>query len=315
MNPPGKIKTPRFLTYLGFYLALMLPSLGVAQLSVPEFFGDHMVLQRDRPIHIWGSAPHGSSISVQLGSDTSQAIADFSHYWQVTLPARPAGGPHQLRISGAGSTLVFDYVMMGEVWLCAGQSNMERPLKVSDNGYAVAATANYPNVRYFKVPRRLSTQPVTDIPGGQWWVCTPIRAENFSGVAFYFARDLHQSLGVPIGIIDISWGSTGIDTWISAEGLQVFPPQEVRADHPDNTDTLNANDRPSLIYNGMVHPFKGLQMQGVVWYQGESDASSPHYYRNKQIKLIDDWRKQWCIGEFAFLVAQLANFRSLPTQP
>lgn len=347
------------------FLLLLISQVLSAQLSLSTFFNDNMVLQRDQPIRIWGTVSPNTLVNVNLGGQTASARSNAEGQWQVNLQARPAGGPHELTVNAANDRLTFSNIMFGEVWLCAGQSNMERPLKVADGGLDAARTANFPNIRYFKVRRRMATTPQTTLSEGNWTICTPTTAEDYSGTAFYFVRDLHQSLNVPVGIIDISWGGTSIDAWISPGGLSGFPElvtaldmlpdqtiAEIEADiaqqkaergallestdiglqqqwQSDNSSSidwpsmelrpqplsLNPNDMPASIYNGMVHPFTNLQIKGVAWYQGESDTGSPYWYRNKQVKLIDDWRENWEIGEFAFIVTQLPNFRQTVSEP
>lgn len=201
-------------------LLCLLSSTINAQITLPSFFADHMVLQRDKLIKIWGTAPAGTAINISLHTQLSFAIADNTGHWEAILGALPAGGPYQLHINGTdGSQLLFEDIMMGEVWLCAGQSNMERPLKFLNNSNAEIADANWPNIRYFSMPKELASQTTTQVDMNDWQICSPETAGNLSGVAYFFARDLHADLGVSIGIVDVSWGGTAIDTWLSIDAL------------------------------------------------------------------------------------------------
>ncbi|MEM1214380.1 MAG: sialate O-acetylesterase [Bacteroidota bacterium] len=193
-----------------------------AQLSTSPLFGDQMVLQREQPIRIWGQASPGATVALTLHVRSGQAVADANGYWEAEMESLPAGGPHQLTVTSGAQTITHQDVYMGEVWVCSGQSNMARTLKFADNGTQEAANANFPQIRFFTAAQAMATAPNRDI-SGTWKVCNPTNAPFFSGTGFFFARDLHQNLGVPIGIVDVTIGGTAINTWLDPAVLQGYP--------------------------------------------------------------------------------------------
>lgn len=205
---------------------LLLPTMALAVVQPASLFQDHAVLQQGMPIPVWGSAKDGEMVTVTLGDQTVSTVA-LGGTWQVRLAPMPAGGPYDLFIRGENQ-LVYTDVWLGEVWVCGGQSNMERQLglregqKPIDNWQAEAASADYPQIRHFGVDQRLSTRPEERV-GGQWVVCTPETAPDFTAVGFFFGRALHTTRGVPIGLIHSSWGGTPAEAWTSREGLLRLP--------------------------------------------------------------------------------------------
>ena len=197
-----------------------------ADIRMPHVFGSHMVLQRDKPIIIWGWANPGETVTVQLGQESKSTQANERGEWKVTLPAMAAGGPFTLTVSGS-STVTCDDVMIGEVWLCSGQSNMEFGMGMVSNSAAEIADADHPGIRLLLVKRNWLGQPTNDIDG-TWKICTPQTVteggwNGFSAVAYFFGRELNQKLGVPIGLIESDWGGTRIESWTPPEGFARVP--------------------------------------------------------------------------------------------
>ena len=190
-------------------------------MRLASIFSDHLVLQRDCAIPIWGRAEADEILMVELAETSAQTTADAAGRWQVTLPALPAGGPHTLTVRGS-TTVVLRDVLVGEVWLCSGQSNMEMQLFQAANGAAESAAAELPQIRLLTVPKQFSLTPATDMCA-RWAVCTPGEATLFSAVAYFFGRELHRRLGVPIGLINSSWGGTNAQTWTSRDGISSDP--------------------------------------------------------------------------------------------
>lgn len=200
--------------YISFFLLLLLSIATRADVKLPQIFSDHMVLQRNKPIHVWGWAASGEAVKVTLGIATQNTKANKQGKWEVFLPAMPAGGPHVLTVAGKNNLQLND-VMIGEVWLCGGQSNMEWPVRSSTNAEKEIAAADYPMIRHIKIPRATSLQQLDDVNETQWEVCSPATVANFTAVGYFYARELVKELNIPIGLINSNWGGTMVETWIS----------------------------------------------------------------------------------------------------
>jgi sialate O-acetylesterase len=228
--------------------------------------------------------------------------------WLVEIPTPSAGGPYTLVIN-AGKTVFIYGVMIGEVWLCSGQSNMEMPLKGWEdqpilNSDAAIASANFPNIRFFQVERASSEVPLDDCVG-QWTMSTPETAAEFSAVGFFFGRELFQKLNVPIGLIHSSWGGTPSEAWTSPEAFKDIPDFNERIEKLEDREEY---EYPSVLYNGMIHPLLPYTIKGVIWYQGESNTYDPALYAKIFPAMIFDWRMLWDIGNFPFYFVQIAPY-------
>lgn len=231
MNPAFKDKSNPLVPRLWVCLLALAATFGLAQIAqadvrLPQVFGSHMVLQRDKPIIIWGWANPGETVIVQLGPERQSARANMRGEWKVALPAMAAGGPFTLTVSGS-STVKYEDVMVGEVWLCSGQSNMEFGMNMVTNSAKEIAAADHPGIRLLLVDRDWETRPQNDIRG-QWKVCTPQTVTEggwggFSAVAYFFGRELNQKLHVPVGLIESDWGGTRIESWTPPEGFAMVP--------------------------------------------------------------------------------------------
>ncbi|MBN2294312.1 MAG: 9-O-acetylesterase, partial [Pirellulales bacterium] len=253
-----------------------------ADVTLPKIIDSHMVLQRDMPLPIWGWAEAGEEVSVQLdGNAPVKTKADDKGNWKVTLSAVKADGkPHHLTITGKNKIELTD-ILIGEVWIGSGQSNMEWPLSATVKSNEAVAAANHPQIRLFHVPKVQSPTPNKDV-NAKWQVCTPATVPNFSGVLYYFGLKLHKELGMPVGLINSSWGGSPIEPWIVGGGM----------------------------YNGMIAPVKPFAMRGATWYQGESNVGGNNnlYYFHKKKDLIEGWRKVW--GQnLSFHFVQLAPWK------
>jgi sialate O-acetylesterase len=217
----GSMKNSRVLIYfLSFFLFVLSPLR--AEPMLPHLFSDHMVLQRETGIHVWGWADPGEMVSVSLGSSTGQATTDADGRWRVTLPAMRAGGPFALTVQGK-KTIVFRDVMLGEVWVASGQSNMTYALRGATNAEKEIPNAIYPGIRFFTVPKKIAVSPQADTLAAAWEVCSPETAKDFSAVSYFFARDLHKALGVPVGIILSAWPGTAAEEWTDPDSLRREP--------------------------------------------------------------------------------------------
>jgi sialate O-acetylesterase len=319
-----------------------------AEVTLPKVFSSHMVLQRDMPIHIWGDAAPGEQITVDLHGSTNTATTDNLGRWSLRLPSQSAGGPYTLTIHGT-NTLQLEDILIGDLWIASGQSNMEMPLAgfpgssvVKDADKEITA-ANYPQIRLLLVEKDTADYPLEDVKAVTGWSqCTPETAKNFSAVAYFFARALQQKEHVPIGLIDTTWGGTPAEAWTSLDALgadaSLMPVFSARAEKMDREPTEQRADiadkqakaegkskipgrewhpnpdswRPAALYNAMIAPFTPLPIRGVIWYQGEANSGllrAPLYSRLFPA-MIQDWRNQWRQGNFPFLFAQISAFGS-----
>ena len=262
----------------------------VAEVRLPGLFGDHMVLQRDMPIRVWGWAEPKEMIDVVLDGERTATRADAGGEWDVVLPARPAGGPVELRVNQHA----FQNVMLGDVWVCAGQSNMEWGLVVTRDHEREIRAANYPRIRLMQVPTRRSETVMHDVET-EWRICSPQTVSYFSAVAYFFGRQLHHELDVPMGLIMAAVGGTRIEPWTPAAGVRAV-------------DELDGIDAPAngQLYNGMIHPLAPLSVRGVIWYQGEGNVGDGWLYYHRMRALIKGWRQTFNAPELPFLYVQLA---------
>jgi sialate O-acetylesterase len=238
----------------------------------------------------------------------------------------PVGGPHTLTVVGK-NTITLGDVLVGEVWLCSGQSNMQLGVAQADDGDLETQSANYPRIRLISVPQVGTQEPQEDF-NGSWAVCTPQTVNDFSAVGYFFGRQLYQTLHVPIGLIDDSWGGSACEAWVRRDLLASDPRFDALLDRwkkiesgdqaalPKNAkNMLTGNSRPANIYNGVLKPTIGYGMRGAIWYQGESNASRAYQYRDLFPLMIQSWRDEWKIGNFPFYWVQLADFRAEKPDP
>lgn len=290
----------------GLSLAL-LAAPALAEVRLPAIISDHMVLQRAARVPVWGWATPNEAVTVKFGRQAGSTRAGADGRWKLELELDAASRtPATLTVDGEGNTLVVNDVLVGEVWLASGQSNMEKPLgekqgqKPTLDAEADIAAADHPDLRLFKVAKKKFTQAQDDV-GGQWVVTTPasIEATKFSAAAYHFGRKLKAELGIPVGLIDSSWGGTRIEPWTPA-------PQTGAAQEGAGAETRNTT--PSAIFNGMVAGLVPFGMRGVIWYQGESnliDGEDPALYTAKMEGLVAGWRARWK-NEFPFYYVQVA---------
>jgi sialate O-acetylesterase len=326
-----------------------VPSLH-AELKLPAIVSDHMVLQQKQANPIWGWDTPGTQVTVTFGGQSKSVAAGTDGKWTVKLDPVPANAqPQTIAIAGTTRREIQD-VLVGEVWMCSGQSNMGFTLNRDWNGDLEAAASNLPNLRLIKVPR-VGTQELQNDFQGEWKASGKESASIFSAVGFLYGRYLHEILGVPVGLIDNSWGGSSAEAWVrrtSLENDRRFQPlmeatvqqetdlqsqkardgyavvleryqadaEKAKAERkpapraPQSpSDWLTGNKRAGNIFNGVVHPTLGYGIKGVIWYQGESNASRAHEYRALFPFMIEQWRKEWQQGDFPFYWVQLADFR------
>lgn len=310
-------KLPMKLIFKSLIAAVLCLTCGMdvlANVSLPSIFSDNVVLQREKPIPVWGWAAPGEKIIVKFHDQQVSARADKQGKWTVKLKPENAGGPFTLEIQG-NNRIEIKNVLVGEVWFCSGQSNMEMYVKHSyDNRYEQdIKNANNSQIRHFKVERIISDSLKSNVGSDGWKLGNDSASvAEFSSVAYFFAKKLYEELNVPIGIVNSSWGGTMVETWISKEAMlgenefkDVFsiPYSNVKNQAPDNPNTY-----PSLLYNAMVKPLVPYAIRGFLWYQGESNASRAAQYKKSFPLLISDWRKQWNDNNLPFYFVQLASW-------
>ncbi|MBI3854283.1 MAG: sialate O-acetylesterase [Planctomycetes bacterium] len=325
-------------------LVLVLSTLGTArgtraELKLHALFSDGMVLQSGFACPVWGTVEPGEEISVSIAGQKKTAKAGGDGKWSLKLDPLKAGGPHELTVAGRNSVTVHD-VLVGEVWVCSGQSNMEMAVKSCNNFPAEQTQAVFPKIRHFFVPKRQEAAPVTDVVGS-WKPCTPENVGNFTAVGYFFGRELHQKLDVPVGLIHTSWGGTAAEVWTSkrvidatealkpmAEGyakrFETYEKQS--AGYKEAVEKAKAENKPapkapqkpmmpSCLYNGMIANILPYGIKGAIWYQGESNASRAKEYQTLFPAMIKNWREDWGQGDFPFGFVQLANFMARKDQP
>ena len=285
----------------------MIPFLlaAFATLELPAIFSDHMVLQRDQAIPVWGTATPGEVVTVRLeGSPARQDRADLHGHWRVDLPAESAStNPRVLRIEGR-SVRTFEDVLVGEVWICSGQSNMEWSILQSKDAQLEIQAAEDPWLRHIKVKRATATEGQFTFEGA-WELSSPKVAGNWTAVGTHFGRKLRRELGVPVGLINTTWGGTRIEPWCDPSALAQKPA------FAELVESRRADPQaPGALFDAMVHPLIPYGMRGAVWYQGESNAGEPERYRELLPLMIRSWREAWGQGDFPFGVVQLAPFES-----
>ncbi len=262
-------------------LLISMPIAARANVTVAPIFNNNMVLQRGMKVPVWGKAAPGEEVTVTFLTQKKTTKASDKGTWSVSLDELQEGGPFELTIAGK-NTLTFKNVLVGEVWICSGQSNMQWQLGTT--GFKGEAL---PQVR---------------INGGTWQECTPESAAKFSATAYHFGRELQKALGVPVGLVNRSVGGTSARLWVTKTVVESAP--AMKAYHEE---LFNAKKPISIgnLYDSMIHPLIPFAMRGVIWYQGESDASRPEEYTQLFKTLIQSWRAEWGQGDFPFLFAHL----------
>ncbi len=282
-----------------------------AKVVLPGIFADHMVLQQQADVQLWGKAKPGMSVQVTTSWNKKkyQVKAASSGDWRTSVTTPVAGGPYNINISD-GEVLTLRDVLIGEVWFCSGQSNMEMPLRGNSspilNASEIILHADNPSLRLYRVARATALQPVAD-PKGSWEISSSESAREYSALAFQFGKILQEKLGVPVGLILSTVGGTMIEAWMSANSLKAFPVVKI----PPSLDTFQYPHRePTSLFNGMVAPAIGYGIRGFIWYQGESNRHEAVLYEKLFPAMVADWRHLWGLGDIPFYYVQIAPFGS-----
>jgi sialate O-acetylesterase len=305
-----------------------------------------MVLQREQANPVWGTADVGEAVTVTIDGQSHATVAGEDGKWRVQIDPLDVGGPYTLSVTG-NNQLSFEDVLVGEVWFCSGQSNMQWSISGSNHADVELATANNSQIRLMTVGTD-GTPELKDDFKGKWEVASSESVRGFSAVGYLFGKRLQNALDVPIGLIDNSWGGSSAEAWVPREALEAAGTFAARIHTLDQqaaayTDEVHAKKnaeykaweaagkpnpkqrhprdprfdqhRVANIYNGMVHPLTGYGIRGVIWYQGESNAGRAAEYRELFPLMITTWRDLWQQGDFPFYWVQLADYQSEVTQP
>ncbi len=324
-----------------------------AEVTIPKVISDHMVVQRDLPVHVWGRADPGQGVTVNFRNETQTVTTNHLGRWNAYMKPGAAGGPFQLTIrsgtDGGTAPITINDILVGDVWVASGQSNMEFEMRKAATAGTDLPKADNPRIRLLIVKKRASDYPEDDVDTDGWAKSTPETAKEFSAVAWYFAREIEQREHVPVGVIDSTWGGTVAESWVRLTALgedaalnPLFMSRgkmldraadagnEVKDEQRQKDEAVAAGKPvpqfpwhpplaswgPGLLYNGMIAPLTPLAIRGALWYQGESNSALERYpiYNRIMRTLIEDWRRQWGVGDFPFLYVQISNFKSTPLE-
>jgi sialate O-acetylesterase len=350
-----KIRLSATMILVVFGVLLLTSTAAVfADVKLPSVIGDNMVLQRGMKVTIWGWANPGEEVMAGVSWHGMRwaVKADEEGKWMFKMNPPETGGPYEMTISGK-NVIRIKNIMVGEVWVCSGQSNMQWSVQASNNAEEEIAAAKYPNIRLFSVKREIAIEPQSDCEGS-WSECSPETVPGFTAVGYFFGRKLYKELDMPIGLIHTSWGGTPSEAWTSREMLEKTPDaapilqrfDDVVANYPqikkeyaqklvewkEAAEKAKAEGKrvprrpgtpygpenphaPAGLYNAMIAPLIPYGINGAIWYQGESNAGRAYQYRKIFPAMIKNWREDWGQGDFSFLFVQLANFMETKPEP
>ena len=300
-------------------VVLMLQASALADISLPRIFSDHMVLQQNSQVEIWGRAEANQEIEIHFNDQVVSAVANDDGDWTGTIETPAAGGPYQVEVKSKNdpTKVVLNDVMIGEVWICGGQNNMAMPVADVLNAEAeIEKAKDFGKVRLFTVGHNSAIEPFTEITAADGWnVCNPDSIAQFSAVSYFFGRNLAGTLDVPVGLIHCSKSGTQCEAWTSRKALEGVPELEPLLKHWDENDDPTNQNRPGNLYNGMVAPLRGIKFKGFIWYQGESNNGRGRQYATLLPLLIKNWRESLDHRDAPFLFVQLAPHRYTQRPP
>lgn len=281
-----------------------------AKVTLPKIFSDGMVMQQQTTANLWGGAKANATVKITTSwnKKTITTKADNDGKWKTSVETPAAGGPYSITLNDGEKTELKN-ILMGELWICSGQSNMEMPMKGFKNQPVENAVEDILHsgdrqMRLFTVKRVSKYAPADDVIG-DWKEASPEAVRNFSATAYYFGRELRRMLGVPVGLIVTSWGGSSCEAWMNRDWLKAFPQIEL----PTSQETIKSKNRTAtVLYNGMLKPLIGVAMRGVIWYQGEENVSRSSYYADLFSRMIKGWRDEWQEGDFPFYYCQIAPY-------
>ena len=300
----------QFISILSVFVLLICVSVVKAEIKLPSIFGNNMVLQQQTDASLWGTAAQNKTVRITTSWDKKSysTKADENGNWKLNVKTPAAGGPYSISISD-GKNLELSNILIGEVWICSGQSNMQMTMSGYRNqpvlgaNEAIASSRNE-KIRLFTVERNKSLTPLNDFKG-EWLECNPASVADFSAAGYYFGKMVQQALNVPVGLICSSWGGTRIEPWMSENGVKNFE----WVVSPDKNFTGEYNQQtPTVLYNAMIAPMAGYAAKGAIWYQGEANRNEPVEYAKLLPGLAENWKTEWDAAEFPFYYVQIAPY-------
>ncbi len=319
---------------------ILLSNAFFANVTLPAIFCDHMVLQQKSNVIFWGTADPNETITISntWSKKTATITADKNGKWKIEVATYKANFKEQTVTIKGNNTIQINHVLIGEVWFTSGQSNMEWPMRKVKDAKKELSEASYPNIKLFNISKKIANSPQEDFPKNcKWMPCDSISVKEFSAMSYYFARDLHKNLNVPIGIITANWGGTGAECWTPEEENRSYPLLKNLFARWENWDANKVKDsisfaeakanklkmeepkslymtsrlhrRPSVLYNGMVAPLIPFTIKGIAWYQGTSNRDWANEYFEQMSALITGWRKKWNNPELPFYFLQLTTYK------
>ena len=304
-------------------LILCFSFISDAKVGLPSILGDNMVLQRNTEVNLWGSADAGKTVTVETSWNGKKyrTKSDDNGKCSLKVATGEAGGHYSIIIS-YGEKLVLENILLGEVWICGGQSNMEMPVcgfmyqpVENSSEHILYAASETPNIRLFTVPRKESTVPLEDCES-EWLLSLPENVSAFSAVGYFFGKALTKAMnGIPIGLVTANWGGSRIECWMTKEAINAIE----GINHEVAMGGKGATAAPELLYNGLIHPVRHFTAKGFIWYQGCSNRLNWYDYKKLMVALVELWRAEWGNEKMPFYYTQLApytydgdDFRSLP---
>lgn len=328
---PNPMKIPRCFLLLAVLPILVLAGHAQAELRLGAPFSDHMVVQHDKPLTIWGWDEPGQVIAIVFADGAAKATAAPDGRWEAEIATPAAGGPFEIEVTGSSAVTLRD-VLSGEVWLASGQSNLEFPLGKSEGGEEALRNAADGQLRILKIPHVAKEERQDDV-SAEWQVASPETAGQLGGVPYFFAERLRKDLGRPVGIIQAAWGGSKIQAWLPLDVMKRHPNFEKRKANYEKAEAKFRSDvkaweaggksgkKPqsgggevqyamSRLDNAMMHPLQPFPLAGVIWYQGESDSHDGQGYRDSFRTLVEEWRQRFRVPELPVYFVQLPNLDS-----
>lgn len=303
--------------FISALLGILLYLPAKAEVKLSSLLSDHMVLKRNSVVSLWGEGEPNKKVRISPSwtKKTFSVLVDTNGKWIADIPTTEAGGPYSISFE-QGNRITINDVLLGEVWLCSGQSNMEMPVKGFSSqpvegsfDHILNADSEIP-VRLFKMEKRPSLLP-SDSIFASWQTLSPQSVADFSAVGYFFAMQLYRSLHIPIGMIQSAWSASNIQTWISEDYLKAIPSVDLTHLQKENVNDISTvYHKGALLYNGMIHPLCNYAINGVIWYQGESNTYNPEEYIQLSASWMKNWRELFHTPELPFYITQIAPFNT-----